>query len=395
LDALRRSAIPADPGALADLGWLGGAVCLLWFSLGWIAAARSVRRSRPAPPSWQLEVNALCERWRMTREVRLGLIEGVTSPLAVGLRRSTILLPDVATTWSAERRRAVLLHELAHVRRGDCPTQLVTQAACALYWFNPLVWLAAARLRAERERACDDEVLRTGTRPSEYAAHLLDIAKHLRPALRPSAALAMARPSLLEGRLLAVLSDRGARIPARATRWVIAVIMATTTAAVLGATAMPPEQPAPDSPPRVIRHPNATMAVSPGAADDASAAVEALHRALSDSDQDVREKATMALAFMSGVDVVPALLTALNDANSQVREKAAIGLALRRDERVIEPLLEAMKDPDSQVREKAAIALGSSGDARAASALTAALNDPDSQVREKAAAGLTLLALAR
>ena len=77
---------------------------------------------------------------------------------------------------------------------------------CALYWFNPLAWLAAARMRVERERACDDLVVALGqTRPSEYAAHLLEIARQLSAA--PRGALAVARRSGLEQRLRALLDD--------------------------------------------------------------------------------------------------------------------------------------------------------------------------------------------
>ena len=113
------------------------------------------------------------------------------------------------SSWDAAQLRSVLMHELAHIRRRDTAVQCLTQIACALHWFNPLVWLAAWRLHVERERACDDLVLASGVRPSEYAGHLLHVATKLSPARWTAACgLAMARKSSLEGRLLAVLSER-------------------------------------------------------------------------------------------------------------------------------------------------------------------------------------------
>jgi bla regulator protein blaR1 len=375
-------------GAVSAAGTIAAA---LWFSFGWIAAARAARRATPAPAAWQMEINTLRLRLHIAREVRLGIVRGNGSPVAVGLWRSMVLLPETSRTWDDDRRRMVLLHELAHIRRGDCRVQALAQAACAAYWFNPLVWTAAAHLRSERERACDDEVLRMGAQPSAYAAHLLEIARGVRLSLRPSAALAMARPSELEGRLVGILTAGRARVPARSSRWAVASTLAITTGAALGAT--------PGGPPRDVAASVATTVVAgfilPAEATVAppNRAVRLLQDALSNGTQDEREKAAMKLAFTSGTEVIPALLLALTDPDAQVREKAAIGLALRRDDRIIEPLLRAMQDPDSQVREKVAIALGASGDARAAAALDSALDDADDQVREKARAGLLLLGM--
>ena len=87
-------------------------------------------------------------------------------PMACGVLRPAVMMPEEADVWPAERLRIVLLHELAHVKRHDCLTHLVAQMACALHWFNPLAWIAARNVRTERERACDDLVLAAGTRGS-------------------------------------------------------------------------------------------------------------------------------------------------------------------------------------------------------------------------------------
>lgn len=382
-------------GALRSLVTSGTVAVGLWFLAGWAAARRLTRRATPAPGAWQVEVNALCQRLRIDHEVRLRILDRHGSPLATGLLHASILLPRTAMAWSDDRRRAVLLHELAHIQRRDCRAQLIAQIACAIYWFNPVVWMAAAELRREREFACDDHVLHLGARASSYAAHLLDIARELRPSMRPSAALAMARPSDLEGRLLAVLAAKRARAPRRATRWFVAGVLSTTSLVAVTITAAPQmpgetEAAARSTRPYVVAHDIMRSAEpSPLPRDEA----EATLRAAPDAQE--RERATLALAFSSGRDVIPALLQALTDPDAQVREKAAIGLALRRDARVVEPLLAALEDVDSQVREKAAIALGTSGDPRAQDALRRALNDPDAQVREKAAAGLILAGLTR
>ena len=317
------------------------------------------------------------------------------SPHVAGLFSSVVMLPPSAASWAAEARQAALVHELTHIKRGDRRTQAIAQLACAIYWFNPLVWYAAAGLARERERACDDEVLRFGAKPSAYATLLLDLARRPASMWTPATALRMARPSAIEGRLLSILAD-AVRVPRRSTRWLVGFAILTITTTILGAQAAKPNE-APQLPaaapakPRPLIQPQMVMALDERDHDESI--TKALVRSLADGDRGVREQAAMGLAITPGSAVIDPLIGALKDPDSQVREKAAIGLAFRRDPKIVDPLLAAMEDSDSQVREKAAIALGASGDTRAIAALTKATQDPDSQVREKAVAGLILLGL--
>ena len=149
------------------------------------------------------------------RPVRLLQSVDQTMPMTWGGIWPVILLPADAANWSSERRRIVLLHELAHIRRGDCMTQMLTRFVCAMYWFNPLAWLAFRRMRAEREQACDDLVLQNGCAPSEYASELLNIARSFQ-GFSNVAAIAMARPSKLENRIVAIVDASRARRAPRA-----------------------------------------------------------------------------------------------------------------------------------------------------------------------------------
>ena len=188
--------------------WIGGLLLVLGaYAAGAWRVARIARRSHPIRSADWLELQAsIAAGLGLRTPVRLLAAAGPAMPMTWGTRRPVVLLPADAEQWPAARRRDVLTHELAHVERRDCLTQLVAVCACAVYWFHPLVWLAAARLRIERERACDDRVLAAGATPSDYAGHLLEIARTLRAAaVTGLASVAMARPSQLGNRLLDVL----------------------------------------------------------------------------------------------------------------------------------------------------------------------------------------------
>lgn len=392
--------VQSTSAGLDAIAWLargGTSILLAWFVLGWLASGWQAARGTRAPIEWVTDARRLAARLGFRETPELRMAHGPGSPRVVGLLRPVILLPNSADKWSVADREAALVHELSHIKRADRRTQALAQLVCSFYWFNPLSWIAAQELGRERERACDDEVLKAGVRPSAYASLLLDLAKG-QHTWTPAAALGMARPSTIEGRLVAILATdaNAASISAPrklqslpATRWLVMAGSILVAAAVLGAQQPQPSEPAAHAEQKM----GGPILMQIEQREDATPLTKALTRALEDPDRQVREKAALGLALVPGTATIDPLLTALSDVDAQVREKAAIGLAFRRDARVMDPLLKAMDDSDAQVREKVAIALGASGDPRAMSALEKALDDPDAQVREKAASGLILLGL--
>jgi probable HAF family extracellular repeat protein len=151
----------------------------------------------------------------LNAEVRgsLGLRRPVTvlaSPrlgaaICVGVLRPVVLVPLQADDWTEEQRRVILQHEFSHIRRHDNLTNVLALLVCAAYWFNPLVWWAAARLRVCREGACDDLVLTSGVRPSEYVTFLLETASNRHSTLM---AVGLSQVSALKIRLLTILDPK-------------------------------------------------------------------------------------------------------------------------------------------------------------------------------------------
>ena len=177
------------------------------------------------------DLTALAGEIGIQREVAVLETAPGTMPMTFGWIRPAIFLPSDASEWSEERRRAVLLHELAHVQRGDFVTQFLARLALSLYWWNPLAWAAWSQFLKMRERAADDLVLDAGTRASDYAGHLLEVARSSR--VIATAAVAMAQPSQLEGRLVAILDARvNRKSPGRAAAAVIALAAIAVVAPV-------------------------------------------------------------------------------------------------------------------------------------------------------------------
>ncbi|MFA6244329.1 MAG: M56 family metallopeptidase, partial [Candidatus Hydrogenedentales bacterium] len=234
------------PGTVAWSLWMAGAwaigscFCILRLMLGMAATYAKTRRAQAMNDAeWVALLEEARERIGVRRQVRLLVGASEEIPMTWGVLKSTILLPPSAMSWPLPQKRAVLEHELAHVKRADVTAQLVAQLACALYWFNPLTWRATARLSISAERACDDLVLAAGARPSEYADHLLAMLRTMRFApASPLISAAMAHHSSLEQRVRSLLDPRQDRqAPSRRVRALL--LGAIATLGILSGTLQP------------------------------------------------------------------------------------------------------------------------------------------------------------
>jgi TonB family protein len=210
INAARASPLSGPVFKLIVLLWGLGTLFVVVNLLGGLArlAWISARSTPVAGEDWGQTVLRICAQLGIARRVQVLQCDDTASmPLTWGIVRPRILLPADAREWSPERREIVLSHELAHIARHDWLVQICAELSRGLYWFHPLAWFAAASLRRESERACDDSVLNSGVDASRYANQLLDLARTLKNTHRSwSAALAIARPSNLERRFIAILN---------------------------------------------------------------------------------------------------------------------------------------------------------------------------------------------
>jgi len=157
------------------------------------------------------EFEDLVKKLGIRRRVGLVISREYHIPFTFRVFNPLVVLPQTSEFWPPERVRAVLLHELSHIRRGDYLTKLLARSLCSLFWFLPFLWIAFTRLSREQETACDLSVLRKGMRPTEYAQHILDIASiSMRNLAFQGVFLAEGRKKTLEKRITHVLQfDRG------------------------------------------------------------------------------------------------------------------------------------------------------------------------------------------
>ena len=146
------------------VAWASGSLALLcfWF-VRWRRIRAMVHSSAALPLATSIPVKSAGT---------------VMEPGVFGVIRPVLLLPSgITERLTSGQLSAILAHELCHARRRDNLTAALHMAVEAAFWFHPLVWWIGARLVDERERACDEEVLRSGSAPEDYAEGILNVCK--------------------------------------------------------------------------------------------------------------------------------------------------------------------------------------------------------------------------
>lgn len=211
--AIRQESKPAPAGWTAWLAlvWLAGAAAMLGRVGFQVAGAERLRRScKPLDDERVTRLLAEAQRAvRLTRKIRVAVTDRLTSPAVVGVIVPTLILPlSLLTALTPEQLRFVLLHELAHIRRGDYFANLFQLFAEALLFFNPAVWWISHQVRREREACCDALAIELSGAPVDYAKTLVQVAENIldnTPAAAPAFGGTGREPSQLADRVQRLL----------------------------------------------------------------------------------------------------------------------------------------------------------------------------------------------
>jgi uncharacterized protein (TIGR03435 family) len=216
--------------ALVVLGvWVSGTVAMTFVRFRtWRQIRAAVRTSSP----WAMA------SLPMPAGVAVRSTPGVMEPGVVGLSRPVVLVPSgIEDHLTPQQLAAVLTHELCHIRRRDNATAAVHMIAEAVFWFYPLVWWIGSRLVDERERACDQEVLRTCGEPQTYAEGIVNVCK--RYVESPLVCIAGVSGSNLTNRIREIMTNRAAVRLSAAQKAVLAGVGTVVVVAPILAQSVP------------------------------------------------------------------------------------------------------------------------------------------------------------
>lgn len=209
-----------------------------------VRLSRIKSRCAPVEGRWRELTDELARQRGLRRRVAVLQSDSPYLLVTSGVLKAGIILPAGASAWPEDRRRSVLRHELAHIARHDAAIQMAGELLRLFQWINPLVWIVCRRLRDESEYACDDAVLRDGIDATEYARHLLEVAKNFsgRDAAWASAP-GIVHPSTLERRIVAMLQHQQNRTALSGRDWLAVVLVALGVSVPIGAAGVAPTDP--------------------------------------------------------------------------------------------------------------------------------------------------------
>ncbi|MEO9806402.1 MAG: M56 family metallopeptidase [Reichenbachiella sp.] len=298
------------------------------------------------------------------RQTKIVLSDHIDMPFTTGWSNSVIFIPTRIGQSEKQKQRLILLHELAHIERLDGLSTLLTQLACAVCWYNPLVWLAAKASKLDMEKACDDRVVRTTHHKYDYAGMMLDILEmsSLRP-LRVQSRLALAHKNELKSRMTALLDDQIDR--KRLGRHTLVSVTVIGLVALIGLAAL-----------RVVEE-------IPPKKQSTVDITQYLHQ-LENGTHEEQKYAAWALGTAETGLATDKLLQQLSHPNPEVRTMIVWALGELKVGKTLYPLLASAEDPVALVREMAAKSIGELENPAAIGTLKSLLVDDDIGVRTSA-----------
>jgi bla regulator protein BlaR1 len=165
----------AAPALLVGIWFLGCAVVLLRWYAGWRRVSAAVRQGLPIEDGREVDTLRRLERMHGLNGPIAVIVSNMSfEPGVFGIAKPVLLWPrDIGERLDDGHLEAILAHEVCHVRRRDNLAVAVHMFVEALFWFHPLIWWVEGRMVDERERACDEEVIRWGSQPQVYAESIL------------------------------------------------------------------------------------------------------------------------------------------------------------------------------------------------------------------------------
>ncbi len=288
------------------------------------------------------------------KAVKIAVSTHIDIPFTAGWRKPVIYVPKNFESYDFQKQRYVLLHELAHIKRQDGLSSLLTQLVCAVLWFNPLVWLAAKWSKLDMEKACDDLVICATEEKYDYASLMLDIIEtsQFKPFYAQSR-LAMASENELKSRMYAILDDKINRDKIGKYGIIGATIIALCLLIPLASL----------------------QVVQQNEQSEDNIDITPYLTALESEDAMEVKMAAWALGTVEKKETVSSLVAKLNHENPEVRSMIAWALGEIKEKSTLDDLLKLTQDKEPLVREMATMAVGELDQPASINALKNLLND--------------------
>lgn len=351
--------------------WLLGMMILIFlmlFEIFWLTIIK-LKHKTVNDPAWDFILEESRKKIGLRKKVRLYRSNKLGVPMTFGFVKPVIILPEHAAAWDHDKIKMVLIHELAHIKKGDYLINLFVNFATIIAWFNPLVWIGSYYQRVQREKACDDLVLNLKVDAARYATELLNIIKenknkHLDLAKRQVAVTGF---SGLKQRVVSILNKETDRSELSLKNMILSVIIACIMIIPLsGVNLMHKVQP---EVPVVLPEEE----------------LNAFINELSSDDDKVRYNAAYSLVNVRQKEIINPLITALdNEKNNEIKKQIILALVKFGENKSFYSIASNMDNKDPVTRLAILDAFGTISCFPSFLLLEECLNDPDENVKNEA-----------